>query len=374
MDAARFRWHMLSDVVEPRVKLAVKAALAAGVAWQLAQLFPDSIAAYAYYAPLGAVLAMYPTVASSLQAAAQTVLGVVLGAVIALTVDLFLPTNALTVALLVGAGILAGLLRWLGEQRSWVAITALFVFTIADPESVSYPVAFAVLTLVGVSVGTTVNFLVFPPLHLRESRRAVRALQDIVCAQLAELAEGMEHNEVPDPDNWERRTRALAPTVSTMHHALSDLARSTRGNLRARRHRADAARHERRGQAFQRMALLVEDLVHVLAEVERADVPALPFDRTVRLHCAAAMRRLADLAGAWEPDSDADPADLDAAIQAAYEAVERLEDAVSADPGYGGSDPFVAGSVVTTLRRCLGALVVGGGPPAIEQNRARLFR
>jgi uncharacterized membrane protein YgaE (UPF0421/DUF939 family) len=371
---AWFRWRMLTDRVEPRVKLAVKAAFAAGVAWQLAQLFPDPISRYAYYAPLGAVLAMYPTVASSLQAAAQTVLGVVLGAVIALTVDVFLPTNALTVALLVGGGILAGLLGWVGEQRSWVPITALFVFTIAEPESVPYAAAFVVLTLVGVGVGTTVNFLVFPPLHLRESRRAVRALQEIVCEQLEELAEGMEHNEVPDPGSWEWRTRAVAPTVSTMHHALSDLARSTRGNLRARRHREDAARHERRGQAFQRMALLVEDLVTVLAEVEQSDVPALPFDRIVRLHCAVAMRRLADLARAWDADSDADPADLEARVRAAYQAIEEVEDAVSADPSSGGSDPFVAGGIVTTLRRCLGALVVGGGPPAIEQNRSRLFR
>jgi len=367
------RRQRLAAAVDPRVKLAVKAALAAGVAWQLAQLFPGSISQYAYYAPLGAVLAMYPTVASSLKAGAQTVLGVILGAGIALAVDVFLPSNGLTVALLVGGSICAGLIRWLGEQRSWVPITALFVFTISEPGSLAYAVGFVGLTVVGVAVGTAVNFFVFPPLHLRESRQAVQALQTIVSEQLEVLAEGLEHSEVPDRRIWEERTRAVAPTVSTMHHALSDLASSTRGNLRARRHRDDTARQERRGRAFQRMALLVEDLVNVLAEVEQADVPALPFDDVVRLRCAAAMRRLAELAGSWDADNRANEG-LEGKVAAACRAMEELEDAVAADPSSGGSDPFVAGSVVTALRRCLGALVVCGGPVAIQRSRSGLFR
>jgi len=375
MDAIQRHRRRLAAAVNPRVKLAVKAAFAAGVAWQLAALFPDSVSQYAYYAPLGAVLAMYPTVASSLRAGAQTMLGVAIGAGVAIAVDVILPTNGLTVALLVGGGICAGLVKWLGEQRSWVPITALFVFTIGEPGSLSYAIGFVLLTLIGVVVGTIVNFLVFPPLHLRESRRAVRALQDIVSEQLLDLAEGLENEEVPDRETWEQRTREVAPTVSSMHHALSDLASSTRGNPRARRYREDTARQERRGQAFRRMALLVEDLVNVLTEVEQADVPALPFDDMVRLRCAAAMRRLADLAASWDADGDAtDGEDVDAKVAAACQALEELEDAVVADPRSGGSDPFVAGSVVTTLRRCLGALVVCGGPTAIEQDQARLFR
>jgi uncharacterized membrane protein YgaE (UPF0421/DUF939 family) len=374
MEAIRQHRQRLAAAVDPRVKLAVKAALAAGVSWQLAQLFPVSISQYAYYAPLGAVLAMYPSVASSLKAGAQTVLGVILGAGIALAVDVFLPTNGMTVALLVGGGICAGLIRWLGEQRSWVPITALFVFTIGEPGSLAYAAGFVGLTLVGVAVGTAVNFLVFPPLHLRESRQAVQALQEIVSEQLEDLAEGLEHSEVPDREIWEERTRAVAPTVSTMHHALSHLASSTRGNPRARRHRDDTARQARRGHAFQRMALLVEDLVNVLAEVEQTDVPALPFDDVVRLRCALAMRRLADLARSWDADNRANDDDVEAKVTAACRALEELEDAVAADPSSGGSDPFVAGSIVTTLRRCLGALVVCGGPVAIERNRSRLFR
>lgn len=356
-------------LLRARSQLAAKAALAAGIAWQLALLFPDSVSEYAYYAPLGALLAIYPTVTSSLHAAGQTVLGILLGATIALGVDSLISANAVTVALVVGVGMLAGALRWLGEQRSWVPVTALFVFTIGDPGSPSYIVGYVVLTLVGATVGTLVNFLLFPPLHLRSSDKAVQALEDIVTDQLNDLADGLEQNEQPNRDSWERRTRDVSPVVTTMHEALADLDRSARGNPRAKRHREDTAQQERLAQAFHRMALLVEDLVNLLAEVEQNDVPALPFRHAARLQCADAMRRIADLARAW-----AEGGDTDDAVTAACESLESLERSVAEDPTAGGADPFVAGSVVTTLRRCLGALVTCGGSTAIARNRSRLFR
>lgn len=353
----------------PRVKLAVKAALAAGIAWQLAKLFPAAIDRYAYYAPLGAVLAMYPTLVSSARAAVQTVLGITLGATIALAVDHFLGLSALTVALLMGAGILVGALRWLGEQRSWVPITALFVFTIAEPGSLAYAIGYVGLTLVGVVVGALVNFLVFPPLHLRQSEQALRQLQEIVCDQLDDLAEGLERNEVPDEEEWKRRTRSVSPMVSSMRQALSDLDTSERGNPRARWYRRVTEVQERQGRAYQRMALLVEDLVSLLTEVEEQGVPALPFNGETRLECAAAMRRLSELARAWVEGGD-----TDAAIRAASDAMQRLERSVARDPASDGADPFVAGSIVTTLRRCLGAMVSCGGSEAIATHQARLFR
>jgi uncharacterized membrane protein YgaE (UPF0421/DUF939 family) len=360
----------------PRAKLGAKAALAAGVAWQLAELFPSPISQYAYYAPLGALLAMYPSLASSVRAGVQTLLGILFGATIALAVDALLPTNALTIALVIGAGVGAGAVPWLGEQRAWVPFTALFVLTIGQAGSMAYPVSLLVLTLVGVTVGTLVNFLVFPPLHLRETERALRALQELVAEQLDEIADGLEQNEVPDRDAWEQRTRDVAPTVSTMHQAVGELWSSTRGNPRAIRHREDTAWQERQAQAFKRMALLVEDLVDVLAEVEQADVPALPFDDRVRLQCADATRRLSELTRYWaDHHASAEENDrLNSLVQSACRSLVTLEDSVAEDPASGGADPFVAGSVVTTLRRCLGAMVVCGGRTAIEQNRADLFR
>lgn len=353
----------------PRLQLTLKAALAAGISWQLALLFPSSVEEYAYYAPLGAVLAMYPTVSSSVHAAMQTVLGILLGASIALGVDAVISANALTVALVIGAGILVGALKWLGEQRGWVPLTALFVFTIGDPGSPSFVVGYVVLTLIGAGVGTLVNLLVFPPLHLRQSRRALSALQEVVIDQLEDLADGLEQNEHPDPEAWQQRTLGISPAVSTMRGALADLDLSRRSNPRARRYQQTSDRQARQAQAFSRLARLVEDLVDLFEETEQQDVPALPFNDKVRFDAAAAMRRLATLAQVW-----VDEGEVDAATDAACDSLERLENAVVADSRSGGADPFVASSVVTLLRRCLGALVNCGGDTAIARNRSRLFR
>jgi uncharacterized membrane protein YgaE (UPF0421/DUF939 family) len=359
-------WSPLRDLA-PHAKLAAKATLAAGLSWQIALLFPPAVEQYAYYGPLGALLAMYPTVQSSLRAALQTMLGVLLGASIAFVVDLWLPTNPLTVALLLGGGVLAGALRWLGEQRTWVPIAALFVFTIADPGSVSYATGYVCLTLIGVVCGTVVNCVVFPPLHLRQSRRALQALQGVVTEQLEDIADGMEHNEAPDPDDWARRTRALSPTVSSMHQALTDLRRSARRNPRARRYRTLTDEHARQAHAFERVALLVEDLVDVLAEVEQQNVPALPLDRTVRRDCVVAMRQLAMCTRAF-----AEGTEQRKAFEAADVALARLEESAAADPHAGGSDQFVVGTVITTLRRCLSAMAVDSEGFTLQRTGSRV--
>jgi ABC-type ATPase involved in cell division len=46
----------------------------------------------------------------------------------------------------------------------------------------------------------------------------------------------------------------------------------------------------------------------------------------------------------------------DQAVRVARAAVDEAEASLAEDPRAGGSDPFVAGSVVTLLRRCLTAL------------------
>ena len=71
---------------EPWVQRGVRAALAAALAWQVAVLLPPAMAQYAYYAPLGAVIAVHPTVADSAAAAWRTVLAILLGFGLAATV------------------------------------------------------------------------------------------------------------------------------------------------------------------------------------------------------------------------------------------------------------------------------------------------
>jgi uncharacterized membrane protein YgaE (UPF0421/DUF939 family) len=79
-----------------RPQLAIKSALAAAIAWQAGLLLPGAADNHPYYAPLGAVVAMYRTLASSASAAVRSLLGVCLGVGIALAANVIAPPNLVT--------------------------------------------------------------------------------------------------------------------------------------------------------------------------------------------------------------------------------------------------------------------------------------
>ena len=60
----------------PRLQLAAKAGLAAGLAFLIAPLMPGAAAQYPYYAPLGALVAMYENVSGSMKQGVQTLVRV----------------------------------------------------------------------------------------------------------------------------------------------------------------------------------------------------------------------------------------------------------------------------------------------------------
>jgi hypothetical protein len=157
-----------------------------------------------------------------------------------------------------------------------------------------------------------------------------------------------------------------------MHQALFDVRRSRKANPRARarsRYDGEEERQQRQAQAFQRLAVLVEDMTDLLLEVEQEGVPVLPINTGVRLQCAQTMRTLAELSRRAAND-EVD----DTQVEEALSAVRRVEKALQDDPRTGGADPFAAASIVTALRRCLGALIAGAGPTLVTQNRDQLFR
>ena len=80
-------WHN-STINSSRLLLALKAALACMLAYMVAPFMPGVVAQYPYYAPLGALVAMYPSLTGSLRTAGQTLLGLGVGMLLALTVQL----------------------------------------------------------------------------------------------------------------------------------------------------------------------------------------------------------------------------------------------------------------------------------------------
>src|SRR5690349_12389023 len=79
IDRLRGEW-----AARPRIALAIKAAVAAALAWACVRPFGGFVAEYEYYAPFGAVVAVSSTLAHSLRSTAQTAVAITIGAGLAL--------------------------------------------------------------------------------------------------------------------------------------------------------------------------------------------------------------------------------------------------------------------------------------------------
>ena len=150
-----------------RLELAAKAALAAGIAWAVAPFMPGPAAEHPYYAPLGALVSMYPTVAGSLRNGLQSLLGLALGIGVAVAVGSFAGTSALSVAAVIGIGILVGGLPGKPTASDWVPLAGLFVLVIGGRSPDDFSFAYMLQMAVGVAIGLAVNWLILPPLRFR---------------------------------------------------------------------------------------------------------------------------------------------------------------------------------------------------------------
>src|SRR5690625_3003950 len=72
----------------PRLGIALRAAIAASLAWAVTSLLPEPLAQYPYYAPFGAVIATTLSLAGSIRESIQAVSSIAIGGLIAWLVDL----------------------------------------------------------------------------------------------------------------------------------------------------------------------------------------------------------------------------------------------------------------------------------------------
>lgn len=231
----------LSSVLKPSVQpgrliLALKTALAAGIAWPVGHLLPN-VDEYSYYAPLGALIVMMPTLMSSLRSTFQTVLGLILGVLLAWAVILSPLPGAVSVALAVGLGVLIGGLGGLGSGRDYVPIAALFVLVLGGADAEDYSIGYLLQMGIGMLVGVVVNATVMPPLWLRESSASVADLRRRFADTLGEVAARVHEGADLTPSI--ELVRELDTALRDAESLARDAADSRRLNPRARRHPYD---------------------------------------------------------------------------------------------------------------------------------------
>ncbi|WP_298585704.1 aromatic acid exporter family protein [uncultured Kocuria sp.] len=227
-----------------RILLALKTSLAVALSWVVAQRMPGVIDDYPYYAPLGAISAMYPTVLGSVRAGLQTVAGIALGIMLAAGVLLVGDPNLVTVSVAVGLGVLLAGVRQLGAGAEYVPVGALFVLIVGGQDAEGFSAGFLVQMSVGVAIGLLVNVTVIPPLDFRTARLQLDRLQNVVVDYLEDVAGELAEPGTTGGRDWRQRNHALVRITGEVREAVDESARSARGNprmmLRRRRRPADS--------------------------------------------------------------------------------------------------------------------------------------
>jgi uncharacterized membrane protein YccC len=220
---------------QDQVRLAAKGAIAAVGAWVLARYAlgqPDP-----YFAPLAALLGIYPTVARSLREGARYVAGFLLGAALAIPVGMLLGPGIAGIAVVVAAGVLMSGWRRLGDQSPQVTFTALFALLLGGDQPFHYVAHRMVDVGIGVVTGLVVNVLVFPPLQLRPAEHAIRQWGEDIAEALKDLSRA-----VADPKSglrsWPRHDRQLTMAAEQARAATRRARDSLRWNPRARTEKA----------------------------------------------------------------------------------------------------------------------------------------
>lgn len=344
----------------PDVQRGVRAAIAAGLAWQVAVLLPPLLSDYAYYAPLGAVIAVHPTVADSASAAWRTVLAMLLGFGLAFGVYELTRSvpDAVTIGLLVALAI--GIEQWRGllrDQASWVSFAAVLMITVGAGQPGPYVLRYAGLTLIGAAIGVLVTAVLFPPLQLTQAVEQIGRTRTVLAGHLLEIAGTLRDGRPPDQDGWTAGNRLMDRELDRMRAAEAQVERARRANPRARRWQGRASGIREESRAVDRVAVLVDDLASLVIEFQ-------PHRRDVGPVHAGTGRLLAEtldgLAGVvctpYHTTDGTTPDERDAQIARATAALDRLvhllrASTVSDDEGF-----FALGAVAVGVRRSLVAL------------------
>jgi len=222
---------------QDQVRLAVKAAIAAVGAWALARYAVGQSGPY--FAPLAALLGVYPTVARSLHQGITYVAGFLLGVALAIPAGLLLGPEMAAIAIVVIGGVLVSGWQRLGDQGPQVTFTALFVLLLGGHQPLHYVTHRMVDVGIGVATGLAVNVVVFPPLQLRPAEHAIRQWGESIAHALEDLsgaAADLDADTVVK--SWPRHDRQLSEAARRARAAARHARESLRWNPRARARRS----------------------------------------------------------------------------------------------------------------------------------------
>lgn len=335
-----------------RLQLAAKAALAAGLAFLIAPLMPGAAANYPYYAPLGALVAMYHNVAGSVRQGVQALAGLAMGIGLAVVLVSVTDPSPLTVAVFMGIGVLLGGLPGIGSGSDWIPTAALLVLLVGGSNADDFSFGYLVQMGAGVGVGIAVNFLVFPPLHLKAAAASLDELRSALGKQLTDMGAALTEEWPPEHEDWSRRSEELSSAARSVRHLVEEADASRRANPRRKLHPRDMDLDYRNLRQLEKVTFHIQDMTDVLSDVIwESDVPyAVPLGDSGPL--ADAMTATGALLDSF---SHEDTEQHEALFAAAHEAVKACM-AAPAEKGLGDGEVPASESILLSLHRILRAV------------------
>lgn len=318
----------------------------------IAPLMPGAASHYAYYAPLGALVAMYHNVAGSVRQGLQTLAGLALGIGLAFILVSIADPSPLTVAIFMGIGVLLGGLPRIGSGSDWIPTAALLVLLVGGKNAEDFSFGYLVQMGAGVAVGVAVNFLVFPPLHLSAAASSLAELRLALGKQLTDMGAALKENWPPEHEEWARRSDELAEAARSVRHLVKEADASRRANPRRKLHPRDVDQDYSHLRELERVTFHIQDMTDVLSDVIWVDdVPyAIPVQDSEPL--ADAISAAGVLLSSYN-DTDVDvPKDSFEAAKAAVEACMAATAEREADQGTVPASE----SILLSLHRILRAL------------------
>jgi cell shape-determining protein MreD len=213
---ARFREVVRERVHDPvawtELIQLLKTVVAAVLAWVIAAQVFDL--PQPFLAPWAALLVVHATVYRSFWKGAKQITATVLGVLLAWATGNTLGLDPAALAVMLVAALALGQLRWLREEATTAAATALIVLTMGFSTDDHVLLGRLYDTAIGLVVGIVVNALVWPPLLDLSAARAIRAVGTRVGGLLEEIAAEC-HDACTEEhvDNWVRRTQELDDEV-----------------------------------------------------------------------------------------------------------------------------------------------------------------
>ena len=340
------------NLMRPRALQVVKITIAVAIAWSLAPLMPGTAKDFPYYAPLGALLSMHPTLARSMHSSVQTLAGVIIGIGLAGIVLIVSEPTVWTLSLAVGLGTLIGGMKWMGVGGEYVPITALFVLIIGGPDADGYSIGYATQICLGIVVGLAVNLLILPPLAIGPARERMSGFRRTLAMHLTEIGKALVESWPPARDTWATQGETLDAAARQVRMAVQTADESRKGNPRAWFNRGNLDADYDALVALENVTFHIRNLTEVLAGMVWGKPIALELPSDLRPVLSEALCAVAAAISA----GDDEPQLLDQA----GEAVESILREMQQEIGAGAATLSPTAAIVIDLKRILVAL----GPKA----------